>query len=54
MMPHFNLFGNHSGMAAPYVPGGYTSLLNGIDQDATTQTAIRNLHFDGGQNQESM
>ena len=40
MMPHFNLFGNHSGMAAPYVPGGYTSLLNGIDQDATMQTQL--------------
>ena len=32
MMPHFNLLENHSGMAAPSVPRGYTSLLMGVDQ----------------------
>jgi hypothetical protein len=40
-MPHFNLFVNPSAMA-----GGYTSLLMGVDQDATTQAAVRKLHFD--------
>ena len=37
-MPHFNLFANPSAMAAPYIPGGYTSLLMAVDQDATAQT----------------
>ena len=45
-MPPFNLFANPSAMAPPYIPGGYTSLLMGIDQDATTQAAVRKLHFD--------
>jgi hypothetical protein len=40
-MPHFNLFVNSSAMA-----GGYTSLLMGVDQDATTQAVVRKLHFD--------
>jgi hypothetical protein len=53
-MSYFNLIGDPSAMAAPYIPGGYTSLLMGVDQDATLQTAVRKLHFDGMQNQESM
>ena len=53
-MPHFNLIADPSAMAAPYIPGGYTSLLMGVDQDATVQTAIRKLHFDGVQNHQSM
>jgi len=44
--PPFNLFANPSAMAPPYIPGGYTSLLMGVDQDATTQAAVRKLHFD--------
>jgi hypothetical protein len=40
-MPQFNLFANPSAMA-----GGYTSLLMGVDRDATTQAAVRKLHFD--------
>lgn len=50
-LTHFNLIANPSAMAAPYIQGGYTSLLMGVDQDATTQTAVRKLHFDGVQNQ---
>jgi hypothetical protein len=45
-MPQFILFANPSAMAPPYIPGGYTSLLLGVDQVATTQAAIRKLHFD--------
>jgi hypothetical protein len=45
-MPQFNLFANPSAMAPPYIPGGYTSLLMGVDQAATTQDAVRRLHFD--------
>jgi hypothetical protein len=41
IMPQFNLFANPSAMA-----GGYTNLLMGVDQDATTQAAVRKLHFD--------
>ena len=45
-MPLFNLFANPSAMAPPYIPGGYASLLMGVDQDATTQAVVRKLHFD--------
>ena len=53
-MPHLNSIANPSRMATPYIPGGYTSLLFGVDQDATMQTAVRKLHFDGVQNHENM
>ena len=53
-MPHFNSFANPSAMTAPYKPGGYTSLLMAVDQDATAQTAVRKLHFNRVQNHESM
>jgi hypothetical protein len=46
-MTHFNLIQEPSTMAAPYIPGGYTRLLMGVDQDATMQTAVRKLHFHG-------
>jgi hypothetical protein len=45
-IPQFNLFANPSTMAPPYILGGYTSLLMGVDQAATTQDAVRKLHFD--------
>ena len=48
-MTHFNLIPEPSTMAAPSIPGGYTSLLMGVDQDATMQTVVRKLHFDGVQ-----
>ena len=54
MLLSFNLFANPSALAAPYIPGGYTSLVLGVTQDATEQTAVRKLQFDGVQNQESM
>ena len=46
MNTQFNLFANSSAMAPSYIPGGYTSLLMGVDQDATTQAAVRKLYFD--------
>jgi hypothetical protein len=46
IMYQFNLFANSSAMAPPYVRGWYTSLLMGVDQAATTQDAVRKLHFD--------
>jgi hypothetical protein len=45
-MPQFNFFVNPSAITPPYIPGGYTSILMGVDQDATTQAAVRKLHFD--------
>ena len=48
-MPHFNLIADPSAMAAPYILGGYTGLLIGVDQDATLQTTVRKLYFDGVQ-----
>jgi hypothetical protein len=44
-MTHFNLILEPSAMVAPYIPGGYTSLLMGVDQDATVHTAVRKLYF---------
>lgn len=49
------MVGNSSTMSAPYIQGGYTSLLLGVDQNATSQSAVRQLHFDGGSsNHENM
>jgi hypothetical protein len=45
-IPHFNLFANPFAMAPPYILGVYTSLLMGVHQAATTQDAVRKLHFD--------
>ena len=42
-----NLFANPSAMATSYIQGGFTSLLMGVDQDATTQKCVRKLRFDG-------
>ena len=41
-------------MPAPYIPGGYTNLLIGVDQDATVQSSVRKLHSDGVSNHENM
>jgi hypothetical protein len=41
-----------SHMGAPYIQGGYTSLLLGVDQDATL--AIRQLRFDGVSNNKNI
>lgn len=54
-MSHFNMYEKPSTMGAPYVQGGYTSLLLGVDQAATLQQPpIRKLYFDGVQNQEDI
>lgn len=45
-MTQFNSFDDPSTMAVPYVPGEYTNLLMGVDQDASLQDAARKLHFD--------
>ena len=47
-LPQFNLL-DPSAMVASYIPGGYTRLLMGVDQDASIQNAARKLHFDGAQ-----
>jgi hypothetical protein len=39
-------------MGVPYIQGGYTSLLLGVDQDATS--TARQLHFDGVPNNENI
>jgi hypothetical protein len=49
-MPNFNIHGNSSVMSVPYIRGGYTSLLLGIDQASTLPS--RKLNFDGLPNQE--
>jgi hypothetical protein len=51
-MPHFNTYMTSSDMGALYIQGGYTSLLLGVDQDATL--AIRQLRFDGVSNNENI
>jgi len=53
-MPHFNSIADPSGMTAPFIPRGYTSLLIGVDQEATVQTAVRKLHFDGVKDHKNM
>ncbi|TVU05125.1 hypothetical protein EJB05_48276, partial [Eragrostis curvula] len=46
--------GYASTVGASYMPGGYTGLLLGVDQDATLQSAVRKLHFDGVPNHENL
>jgi hypothetical protein len=53
-MRHFNMIGNSSTMPAPYIQEGYTSLLLGVDQGATLQSAVRKLRFARGSNHENM
>jgi hypothetical protein len=53
-MPYFNYIPGPSAMPAPYIPGGYTNLLIGVDQDATVQSTVRKLYFDGVSNHENM
>ena len=39
-MPYFNSIEDPSGMAAPFISGGYTSLLIGVDQEAAGQLLL--------------
>lgn len=48
-MPQFNILDDPSALAAPYIPRGYTSLLMGVEEDATFQNPARQLHFDASQ-----
>jgi hypothetical protein len=50
--PHFNTYMTSSHMGAPYIQGGYTSLLLGVDQDVGS--AVRQLRFDGVPNNENI
>ena len=55
IMPYFNYIPNPStAEAAPYISGGYTNLLIGVDQDAAVQSTVRQLHFNGVPNHENM
>ena len=51
---YFNYIPGPSTMHAPYIPGGYTNLLLGVDQDATVQSTVMKLCFDGVSNHENM
>jgi hypothetical protein len=51
-MTHFNTYITSSDMGVPYIEGGYTSLLLGIDQHATS--TVRQLRFDGVTNNENI
>jgi hypothetical protein len=51
-IPHFNTYMTSSDMGASYIQGGYTSLLLGVDQDATS--VARQLCFDEVPNNENM
>jgi hypothetical protein len=51
-IPDFNMYVSSSGIDASAVKGGYTSLLLGVDQDATS--AVRKLHFDSVPNNENI
>jgi hypothetical protein len=51
-IPHFNTYMTSSDMGAPYIQGGYTSLLLGVDQDATS--VVRQLRFDEVPNNENI
>ena len=46
--------GYASTMGAPCIQGGYTSLLLGVDQNATLQSIVIKLYFDWMPNHEYM
>lgn len=52
-MPNFHMYGNSSTIDGPYIQGGYTSLILGVDQAATTQSTARKLQFGGVPNHEN-
>ena len=52
-MPDFHMYGNSSTMDTPYIQGGYTSLLLGVDEAATMHSTARKLHFSGVSNHEN-
>ena len=41
-----NMYGNSSIVGAPYIQGGYTNLLLGVDRAATSQQAVKKLNFE--------
>ena len=41
-----DVYGQPSTMSAPSIQGGFTSLLLGVEQDATLSSAVRKLPFD--------
>ena len=41
-----DVYGQPSAMPSPFVQGGFTSLLLGVEQDATLSSAARKLPFD--------
>ena len=45
-IPQLNMYGNSSVLGVPYISGGYTSLLHGVDQAATLQATAKKLNFD--------
>lgn len=54
-MPHFNMYPNPTSvMGTPFIGGGYTSLLLGVDQGATLQLPARRLNFGGSPSQGNM
>ena len=46
VMPYMNMYDNYSVVGAPYIQGGYTDLLHGVDRATTSQQAVKKLHFD--------
>ena len=46
VMPYMNMYGNSSIVGAPYIQGGYTNLLLGVDPAATSQQPVKKLNFD--------
>ncbi|KAL6650070.1 hypothetical protein ACP70R_014294 [Stipagrostis hirtigluma subsp. patula] len=54
-MPAFSIQGGYAPtMGAPYIQGGYTSLLLGVGQHATSQSVVRKIPFDGVPNHENI
>jgi hypothetical protein len=53
-MPQFNMYKNSFVMGTPYIGGGYTNLLRGVDQAAILQPPARKINFDGVTNKENL
>jgi hypothetical protein len=53
-MPYLNMYDSSSTICAPYIQGGYTNLLLGVDRAAAFQPPVKKLNFDGVPDQDGV
>jgi hypothetical protein len=54
IMTQFDMYRNSSTMGSPYIQGGYTNLLIGVDPTPILQPVVKKLNFGGMPNEDNM